>query len=61
MGEDHPMVWWHQVGEGRVLYSALGHTTATYDEPEFKIFIRNSILWLVGGSYTRFKGSEDGL
>mgnify|MGYP001157214292 FL=1 len=48
MGEDHPMVWWHQVGEGRVLYSALGHTTATYDEPEFKIFIRNSILWLVG-------------
>jgi hypothetical protein len=45
MGKDHPLVWWHQVGQGQVLYSALGHTTATYQEPQFRQFMRGAIVW----------------
>ena len=45
MGEDHPLVWWHEVGEGQVFYSALGHTTTTYQEPQFRQFMRGAIVW----------------
>ena len=45
MGADHPMVWWHWVGKGRVFYSALGHTTDTYQEPQFRDFIKGAITW----------------
>ncbi len=48
MGADHPMVWWHEVGEGRVLYSALGHTVESYAEPAFKRFIAGAIRWGLG-------------
>src|SRR5207237_944188 len=29
MGDDHPMVWVHCVGDGRVFYSALGHQASS--------------------------------
>ena len=45
MGKDHPLVWWHKVGEGQVFYSALGHTTDTYQEPNFRKFMRGAIVW----------------
>lgn len=45
MGADHPMVWWHTVGKGRVFYSALGHTPATYQEEQFRAFIEGAIAW----------------
>ena len=45
MGADHPMVWWHTVGKGRVFYSALGHTPATYQEKQFRAFIAGAIAW----------------
>ena len=35
MGEDHPIAWCKQVGKGRVWYTALGHTEASYTEPLF--------------------------
>lgn len=35
MGEDHPIVWSRQIGQGRLWYTALGHTEASYTEPEF--------------------------
>jgi type 1 glutamine amidotransferase len=28
-----------------VLYSALGHTPATYQEPQFRQFMRGAIVW----------------
>lgn len=34
MGPDHPLVWTHCVGNGRALYSALGHTASSYAEPK---------------------------
>ncbi len=48
MGDDHPMVWWHHVGEGRVLYSALGHTAQTYREPAFRQFVVGAVRWGLG-------------
>jgi hypothetical protein len=45
MGKDHPLVWWHEVGEGQVFYSALGHTTETYQESHFRKFMRGAIVW----------------
>ena len=45
MGEDHPLVWVHQVGEGRVFYSALGHTGETYLEDEYRELISRAMEW----------------
>ena len=35
MGKDHPIAWCKQVGKGRVWYTALGHTEASFTEPLF--------------------------
>jgi cytochrome c len=35
MGGDHPVAWCRRVGRGRLWYTALGHTEASYSEPEF--------------------------
>ena len=45
MGEDHPLVWWHEVGEGRIFYNAMGHTAKTYQEPDYQAFIAGAIAW----------------
>jgi len=42
MGGDHPVVWCKQLGRGRVWYTALGHTEASFTEP---LFVRH----LLGG------------
>lgn len=45
MEGEHPIAWRHQLGEGRVLYSAIGHQGATYSIPEFQQLISNAIEW----------------
>lgn len=35
MGADHPIAWCRAVGKGRFWYTALGHTEASYSEPNF--------------------------
>jgi len=45
MGSDHPIMWWRCAGKGRVFYSALGHTAASYAEPEYKAVLTNAISW----------------
>lgn len=35
MGADHPMTWCHQLDRGRVWYTALGHTEASFSERQF--------------------------
>lgn len=45
MPGEHPIAWRHQLGQGRVLYSAIGHQSATYDMPEFQQLIANAITW----------------
>jgi uncharacterized protein len=48
MGKDHPLVWWHCVGGGRALYSALGHTPESYLEPQHLQLIQGAIAWAAG-------------
>ena len=47
MGNDHPVVWWHCMGRGRVLYSALGHQAEAFAEPEYKRLLANALGWTV--------------
>jgi len=35
MGKDHPIAWCKEVGKGRIWYTALGHTEASFAEPLF--------------------------
>jgi cytochrome c len=35
MGKDHPVAWCKQMGKGRIWYTALGHTEASFTEPLF--------------------------
>jgi uncharacterized protein len=45
MGKDHPMVWWHCVGKGRALYSALGHKPEYYAEPNHIALLKGAVSW----------------
>lgn len=48
MGMDHPMVWTHCVGNGRALYSALGHQAEAYAEAKHLEMIAGAIAWAAG-------------
>lgn len=43
MPGEHPIAWTHAIGEGRMIYSAIGHTAATYALPEYRQFVTNAI------------------
>ena len=47
MGKDHPIVWSRCLAKGRVLYSALGHTGASYSEPSFRTMVANAVTWAI--------------
>ena len=46
--EDHPIAWWRCVGEGRTVYSTMGHWAAAYETEHFPVFIANAIDWAAG-------------
>jgi type 1 glutamine amidotransferase len=58
MGADHPVIWTHCVGRGRVFYSALGHKAETYSEPPHRRMLGNAVEWAMGPNDT---GCKDGL
>ncbi|MFF2848296.1 ThuA domain-containing protein [Streptomyces sp. NPDC058001] len=45
MGADHPLVWCHGHGPGRVFYTALGHTEEAYGDPAFRAHLLGGIRW----------------
>jgi hypothetical protein len=45
MGADHPVVWKHMVGKGRVFYSALGHSASAYADPAYLKMLEEAIRW----------------
>ena len=45
MGDDHPLGWAHELGEGRVVYLAPGHLAASYENEHFQRLVRQSIDW----------------
>lgn len=47
-GADHPLAWYHRVGEGRAFYTALGHTDESFEEPEFLAHLLGGIRYATG-------------
>jgi type 1 glutamine amidotransferase len=42
---DHPISWYHQYDGGRAWYTALGHTSASYYEPLFRLHLLGGIRY----------------
>jgi type 1 glutamine amidotransferase len=45
---DHPIIWTHCIGAGRVFYSAIGHAPSTYGEPKHIQLLDGAIVWAAG-------------
>jgi uncharacterized protein len=43
----NPMAWAREVEGGRVFYTAMGHTTASYSEPYFLKLVGNGMDWVL--------------
>lgn len=48
MDGEHPIAWRHRLGQGRVLYSAIGHRADTYRLAAYQQFLREAMHWLRG-------------
>ena len=48
MGADHPIAWCHRYRGGRALYTALGHTSESYAEPDFRRHLLGAVRWAAG-------------
>jgi type 1 glutamine amidotransferase len=48
MGADHPIAWCHEDLGGRALYTAMGHTSASYHEPLFLAHLRGALQYVLG-------------
>jgi type 1 glutamine amidotransferase len=48
MGSDHPIAWCHRYDGGRSVYTAMGHTSASYREPSFDSHLLGAIEMAAG-------------
>lgn len=48
MGADHPIAWCRQLGQGRIWYTAMGHTESSFAEPLFRKHLLGGILVTAG-------------
>ena len=48
MGADHPLAWCREQGAGRVFYTALGHASEAYQDPDFRAHLLGGIRWAAG-------------
>jgi type 1 glutamine amidotransferase len=48
MGADHPIAWSRAYGGGRSFYTGLGHTDASWADPEFLAHVAGGITWAAG-------------
>ena len=49
MGEgaiNHPIVWSRCPGKGRAVYSAVGHSDESYDDPHYVMLLKNAFRWV---------------
>lgn len=47
-GVDHPLLWARRVGDGSVVYDALGHDLRSLGHPAHRQIIGNAVRWLAG-------------
>ena len=45
MNGDHPISWMHEFEGGRAWYTAMGHTSESFLEPEFQKHVLGGIVW----------------
>ena len=50
MPGEHPIAWTRPIGQGTIIYSAIGHTAHTYSLNEYREFIANAINQLAGAT-----------
>lgn len=50
MDGDHPIAWYHEHDGGRSFYTALGHTSQSYAEPDFMAHLKGGIAWAAGAA-----------
>lgn len=43
--KNHPIIWYHHYNGGRIFYTGLGHTNASYTDIRFKKMIKGAVLW----------------
>lgn len=55
-GAEHPMVWTHEKGQGRVFATVLGHYTGTLDDPLFRMLVLRGIAWAGRQQTDRLQG-----
>jgi len=48
MGADHPIAWCRTVGQGRMWYTAMGHTESSFAEPLFRRHLLGGIRYAAG-------------
>ncbi|NOW46324.1 hypothetical protein FHW96_002484 [Novosphingobium sp. SG751A] len=46
---DFPVAWIKSYGQGRVFYSGLGHTDASWDDPRIRTMVLEAVKWAVNG------------
>ena len=44
--KQHPLMWTQPFGEGRVFYTALGHTADTFERPMMQKVLTNGVRWV---------------
>lgn len=49
MPGEHPQVWRHCQGKGRVFYSAIGHRPQTYALPGYRELLNRAMRWAIAG------------
>ena len=49
---DHPIAWYHAYDGGRAWYTAMGHTSESYHEPEFLAHLLGGIEYAAGNAPT---------
>ncbi|WP_347343790.1 ThuA domain-containing protein [Mucilaginibacter sp. JRF] len=47
-GADHPMAWYHSYDGGRAIYTSLGHTNESFQEPLFQQHLLGAIKYAMG-------------
>ena len=45
MQGEHPSTWKREIGQGRMFYTAIGHTAKTYDNSGFREMVKKAIVW----------------
>jgi len=48
-GQDYPMIFTRQLGEGRVVQSVLGHDLRAYEPEVYQEILRRAVHWLASG------------